>query len=1577
MAKRVWCYFNLQVLLLCSFSLQFLIEKMATCQLAVPLLLPTEDSKIEYMTWGLQGIQRKWQNKGSNSYNTGNMANTKSHIVSFSRVGLFSKNKSKLMNMVVSNTGMDNHTFWHEDLPGGNSDKAISNGLVELLWYLPGNKENDKFPTQTLLANLRGDAIHSPKQFQFLSETSTVNCIMLETLSDSLVDQLVRVISTNTLLVILYKADTGDDLKTQLKTLIQKSNLQRHQIIYECFDKANTAMLAKQIHQQIQILIDKSNAEVKSLSDLQSIAEKFHFSNEKQNINFTRANEYAQKILTGLKKFDPLKIKQEILPRQGNLWKTWTKKDKELYRRQKRKENTTTIDYVYNLDQEKKSLRYDQLQIPIAEELEIFIKCLVQLDAPSRRYFLQILKLGLDANSITNLSVLRDEYRRVREEQGENKVELLQQIDQQLTDGSLGLEHFFREIGQIYESLTNIVSEHTGLNTEDWQYLDALPGVVADLLLEGYPIEIMDGDAAYVAEGWIKAVMEQLGQRVPRNAKIFTLSVLGVQSTGKSTLLNTMFGLQFAVSSGRCTRGGFLQLIPIDRQLQQEIGCNFLFILDTEGLKAPELATIDKTNLHDNELATLVIGLSDLTMVNVAMESTSDVEDVLQIVVHAFLRMRTVGKQQGCHFVHQNVGSIDAKDANIRGQDNIVKKLDDMTKHAAHLEKMDGYKSFNDILEYDPIRDSTYVDSLWQGSPPMAPPNYGYSDKAVKIRTTLLQYIEDIQKDRTIGMERKIGRGLLSITNFAERLHDLWTAIKLENFIFSFRNSIALGAYSRLKNFYTELVWKIRVNLDKKVKETMCPEIMNCSLENLYKTEDDMKQDIKKYINTEMEKARQKLVDYFEKTENKEYVEDYRNKFLCIELDHFEAQCQEESDSSLSREANKRRATEELKTMDKEGENIIQQAVRKLIKTKKDKYKVSAELKGTSVDHILRNLPQKTYNALWSDFEHTWREISMEIQKMKPIGRDINIEHDVYNTLLSHVQMNSSIVHEIIREKHLKDMTFTANIQITAKDLDSKRIKILAMIPGHEGNEETYAGIAKNRISTRQPVQTSDVERANCQLQIMLEKCFNYLKHHKPMMYENMHTAELLNYIDREIYSIPEDPHFSYTPRFMTKVMIGCAAYAVIRFEQAHFEFLQNEHPLGKLEEKKEFFWNTFIALVMEADPSESFCSGFLEKVLRENVYRMLSHSELATVIRNEKQQIFASHKSLQLRVLIDLANHDDFHLYMKYIQDYQNFVLSWIKREVVKHFKAPFEQLGKQFPSRFTALAEDKMMTIKVQINEAMTKAVNSGVTTFPAFIDKMVTLLKSDTDIQINTIDIIRQKEMLHIKNIKHFVEVTQDMFNAMVFEKQKHPSWNLDSHLGNLTESVEVYLFKFISGCGATCPFCRAPCDAHTGHTAGDHSTTLHRPQGIGGYVWESGIKSGNLDEEICTDVTGPYAEKSFKNQKTNNEWQEYRNYKEVYPDWSIIYESNPGNFTYWKWVFTRHQHAFAKHYHAKKADIPLAWRFINKGCVLQNLEEIYSLNLRTPSPAQKYFKPKAPPSHHRYPYQYESEYGFEDD
>ncbi|CAM5119335.1 unnamed protein product [Eretmochelys imbricata] len=204
------------------------------------------------------------------------------------------------------------------------------------------------------------------------------------------------------------------------------------------------------------------------------------------------------------------------------------------------------------------------------------------------------------------------------------------------------------------------------------------------------------------------------------------ITVLGVQSTGKSTLLNTMFGLQFAVISGRCTRGALMMLIKVTEAVQEVLGYDFILVIDTEGLKAPELAALEDSYQHDNELATLVIGLSDITIINMAMENATEMKDVLQIVVHAFLRMEEIEQQANCQFVHQNVSDVSAHDQNMRDRKQLLEQLNEMTKAAARMEKQSREMAFSDIMEYDPEKQNWYMTGLWHEVPPMAPVNIGY-----------------------------------------------------------------------------------------------------------------------------------------------------------------------------------------------------------------------------------------------------------------------------------------------------------------------------------------------------------------------------------------------------------------------------------------------------------------------------------------------------------------------------------------------------------------------------------------------------------------------------------------------------------------------------------------------------------------------------------------------------------------------------------------------------------------------------------------------------------------------------------
>uniref|UniRef100_A0A8C6WUH3 VLIG-type G domain-containing protein n=1 Tax=Neogobius melanostomus TaxID=47308 RepID=A0A8C6WUH3_9GOBI len=460
---------------------------------------------------------------------------------------------------------------------------------------------------------------------------------------------------------------------------------------------------------------------------------------------------------------DILKFKETQLPMQGQIWKAVTSLEKEECRL--RKEN----------------LRSKQNSYGISESMNSFLSA---ISGSERCYFLKWLRTNLDNLSREKLSWLREQYKEKSKAFNNSEIK---EIDKQLSNSSLGTEHFFREMGQIYEA--SVTLPESDLSRQQLQHL---PRLCAQLLIDGFPLELVDGDASNVPLRWVSDVLAQLNKLVSPNNKILVVTVLGVQSTGKSTLLNTMFGVQFAVSSGRCTR------VKVSEDMKTNLNCDFLVIVDTEGLKSPELAQLDDCHEHDNELATLVVGLSDITIINIAMENSTEMKDILQIVVHAFLRMKEIGKKPKCQFVHQNVSDVSAHEKNLRDRKLLLQQLNEMTQAAAKMERKEENKSFTDVMDYDPDTGNWYIPGLWNGSPPMAPVNAGYSESVYELKKNVIQLLKNCESSAN------------DILEFRGWITSLWSAVKHENFIFSFRNSLVADAYTRLCTEYNKWEWEFK-----------------------------------------------------------------------------------------------------------------------------------------------------------------------------------------------------------------------------------------------------------------------------------------------------------------------------------------------------------------------------------------------------------------------------------------------------------------------------------------------------------------------------------------------------------------------------------------------------------------------------------------------------------------------------------------------------------------------------------------------------------------------------------------------
>ncbi|KAK3532278.1 hypothetical protein QTP86_015648 [Hemibagrus guttatus] len=193
-------------------------------------------------------------------------------------------------------------------------------------------------------------------------------------------------------------------------------------------------------------------------------------------------------------------------------------------------------------------------------------------------------------------------------------------------------------------------------------------------------------------------------------------------------------------------------------------------------------------------------------------------QDILQIVVQAFLRMKKVRLDPSCLFVHQNVGHITAGEKNMERRRRLEENLDKMAKLAAKEEDCEA-NCFSKVIDFDVQNDVYYFAQLWEGSPPMAPPNPSYSRNVQNLKNKIFNKASKSH--------------IQQLSQFKFRICDLWNALLSENFVFSFKNTLEIVVYRELETEFSKWTWALRAN-SMAIEEKFCNRIEN---ENLQKIE--------------------------------------------------------------------------------------------------------------------------------------------------------------------------------------------------------------------------------------------------------------------------------------------------------------------------------------------------------------------------------------------------------------------------------------------------------------------------------------------------------------------------------------------------------------------------------------------------------------------------------------------------------------------------------------------------------------------------------------------------------------------
>ncbi|XP_018431510.1 PREDICTED: interferon-induced very large GTPase 1-like, partial [Nanorana parkeri] len=213
---------------------------------------------------------------------------------------------------------------------------------------------------------------------------------------------------------------------------------------------------------------------------------------------------------------------------------------------------------------------------------------------------------------------------------------------------------------------------------------------------------------------------------------------------------------------------------------------------------------------------------------------------------------------------------VSAHEKNMRDRKKFLEQLDEMTRVAANMEKKLGITCFRDVIDYDPEKHNWYIPGLWQGVPPMAPVNFGYSENVYKLKKYLLGFLKSQNSDRT----------QCKITDFIKWVESLWRAVKYEKFIFSFRNSLVAEAYTKLSVQYSLWDWdfKKKVHSWMTTKET---HIRNQSARSLNaKMHRQFISELQSLLLVEEDAMLKLLEKYFEnKSENVHLIERYKEDF--------------------------------------------------------------------------------------------------------------------------------------------------------------------------------------------------------------------------------------------------------------------------------------------------------------------------------------------------------------------------------------------------------------------------------------------------------------------------------------------------------------------------------------------------------------------------------------------------------------------------------------------------------------------------------------------------------------------------
>ncbi|CAG6003057.1 unnamed protein product [Menidia menidia] len=430
---------------------------------------------------------------------------------------------------------------------------------------------------------------------------------------------------------------------------------------------------------------------------------------------------------------------------------------------------------------------------------------------------------------------------------------------------SLGPEHFLREMGLIFE-LTHI-SPSSGN-----QKVLGLPSLATDLLLYGVPLEILDGDASNIPLCWLGCVFAELKRRLPQEQlRMRVLTNLGVHDAMNGEVLSASFGLKFPNSTGRMSKGVYMMALCVPDKLKIDLECDFLLVIDVEGLCSVSADKTPNTVIHDNEMATLATGLSDVLLQNISPHS-DEVETTLSVMVGALLRTKEHDSLPICQLLTQD------EDLNSKLQTSQLSHISEIL----HTENEDSGGADNQ----SGTMTITCVKGPWSNRCVSVPVDTHYSKAVLKLKENLFQALKSCAaKSKPSGLPEFMGH-----------LCAIWDAVRSESFYIGLKDTDIALAFALLCAEFSIWEASLRENMENWLREASL-KIFSTKVSDAAVQKDlldEMKDKARKEVQSEINKMGSKVDTYLkEKDVLKSNTEVFR-KILMSNVIKLQNQVEEE-----------------------------------------------------------------------------------------------------------------------------------------------------------------------------------------------------------------------------------------------------------------------------------------------------------------------------------------------------------------------------------------------------------------------------------------------------------------------------------------------------------------------------------------------------------------------------------------------------------------------------------------------------------------------------------------------------------